>query len=69
MFNLFFLTISSCMSWICSSGWTILLPPTPPPCRFYADLYSEEDIIAIVDDDCLFVTPVTPEVWYLGSRV
>eukprot|EP00668_Euglena_longa_P032784 GGOE01042232.1.p1 GENE.GGOE01042232.1~~GGOE01042232.1.p1 ORF type:complete len:661 (+),score=136.61 GGOE01042232.1:60-2042(+) len=28
---------------------------------FYADLYSEEDIIAIVDDDCLFVTPVTPD--------
>ena len=40
----------------------------PPPClfplcfRFYADLYSNEDIIAIVDDDCLLTTPATPEV-------
>uniref|UniRef100_A0A7S1NC01 Spondin-like TSP1 domain-containing protein n=1 Tax=Eutreptiella gymnastica TaxID=73025 RepID=A0A7S1NC01_9EUGL len=28
---------------------------------FYADLYTDDDLIAIVDDDCLFVTPVAPE--------
>jgi hypothetical protein len=28
---------------------------------FYADVYTDAEVIAVVDNDCLFVTPVAPE--------